>query len=254
MEIMQSLIDKVREMRKADEEESHQKIMVNGREGKIIMAESMADLFEQCLEENLEMPSLPELAIARIDADLATRDGRILWKYNWMTGSALARVSDGYSDEGVFIHYNPFKDDKDRILAYRRHSRSGGVPIDYALDYAVSDCISSEVDGKNIVAIPFWKIQESPRGVIKIEDVIKGGGHVVARLAFGNDMELLVRYIDRYIEVMKRSPFNPLEIGIWFSEDAVPSTMRPFELGDSGIGIYNRNLTNKEYRAIGLKK
>jgi len=43
-------------------------------------------------------------------------------------------------------------------------------------------------------------------------------------------------------------------MGVWFSEDAAVNTMRPFELGDPGIGIYNRNLTNKRYRAIGLKK
>ena len=90
--------------------------------------------------------------------------------------------------------------------------------------------------------------------MISLKDIISGRGHVVALGAFGNDKYLLDSYIEKYIEVMKKGPFTPAEMGVWFSEEAGINTLRPFELGDSGIGIYNRNLTNKEYRTLALRK
>lgn len=127
---------------------------------------------------------------------------------------------------------------------------AGGIPL---YEEEARNLLSME-DKKSVIIVPYEEISASPRGVISVRDFLQGGnGHVVARGAFGNSIGLLNSYMASYIQLMKTSPFTPLEIGVWFSKDEGKNTMRPLEIGDSGIGIYNRNLVNKEYRTIGIR-
>ena len=245
---MTGIIDTIRELEIEQEKELSQTLIIDGRTAFVKTAKSMADLFLLCYEQNLERITAPQLAKARIghDSDVA----ELLWKYNFVTCSDLARVQSQGKDYGVFTHVNVFGTEPNRIQAYARPIRTGGIEL---TEEEVEFILSKE-DGKNVIVVPHQQIKESPRGVISLRDVLQDKGHVIAIGALGNDRNLLEAYIQRYIQIMKKSPFTPLEIGVWFSEDAGKNTMRPIELGDSGVGIYNRNLTNRYYRTIAFKK
>lgn len=240
----------IEELEKIEQEELGKMLLIGGREARFIVGKSMADLNRQCYEQELEMISMPQLFKKRVENGIDSDLGRLLWKYDILTGSNLGRVEYKERDYGLFTHLNIFGTEENKIQAYQRPLRTGGIEV--ASD-EIDRALSME-DGINVIITPFQTIRNSPRGKISLRDILKGDGHAVAKGASGNDLELLEQYLMDYLKIMKKSPFNPLEMGIWFSEDAGINTMRPFELGDSGIGIYNRNLTNKEYRTLALRK
>jgi hypothetical protein len=171
-----------------------------------------------------------------------------------MTSSNLGRLHvPGHlagADRGVFTHINVFGSDADRITAYQRPLRGGGFDI----HPNEAERILEMRDDHDVIVVPFDEIRASPRGVISLTDAYNGGnGHTVVRGSLANNRELIRHYITKYIKVMRMGPFTPGEIGIWFSEGAEANTMRPLEIGDSGIGFYNRNMVNKLYRAIAFR-
>ncbi len=250
---MRKLNQIIEELEHEKESDFRQTLSIDGRESIILEGNSMADLFIKCYEQNLEMIMMPQIARARADADLYSETGKILWKYNWMTQSALSRIDFSGRDYAVFSMGNPFSgrgrsdNERLRIRNYGRGLVSGGIPLTTEEVNHMADLRKR----KQVTFFPYEKITKSPRGVISITDFLQ---HVVALCAFGNDQKLVEDYAAKYIKVMKRSPYTALEIGVWFSKDEATNTMRPLEIGDSGIGIYNRNLVNKEYRTIGIKK
>ncbi len=242
-----NLTEKIKELEKEKQRELRCNLSIYGAEAKVLTAKNMAELLRLAYPD-FKIPNLPLIAEARIDApnDLS----EFLWRYNWLTSSTLSRVECGGKDYGVFAHINPF-DPMERLIELYQESIGQGEVRLYENDVRQ---LLSKVDGKNIIAVPFKDIKNSPRGVVPLRDIVRDKRHVVALGAFGNNKQLLDSYVKKYIEVMSDSPFTPSEMGIWFSEEAGINTLRPFELGDSGIGIYNRNLTNKEYRALGLTR
>ena len=239
---MPQLTEIIENLEQEKGQELKQTLSIDGREAYVLNGESMADLFQQCLERNIEMITMPQIAKARVDADLNSEQGRLLWKYNWMTQSALSRLYTGTEDDlAAFTIGNIFPNEQKRISAYQRNLVSGGIPLNEGEFPIIWEGIG----------IKYTTISNSPRGVIPITGFLS---HPVVLGAFGNNEQLVKDYAAKYVEVMKKSPFTPLEIGVWFSKDDAPNTMRPLEIGDSGIGIYNRSLYNKGYRTIGLKK
>ena len=247
---MVTITEKIQALERQRQKEFAKPRNILDREAKILFGKSMADLYLQCEEQELDMITMPQIALARVNVDMNKELGTILWKYNWMTSSNLGRLEANGKDYGVFTHGNIFGNAKERIAAYQRTLRTGGLDVP---DEEAKKIIEMN-NGHDVIVVPFQQIRQSPRGVISLRDVCSGKRHVVVDGSLGNDISLVDAYIIKYINVMQKSPFTPLEIGVWFSEDAGINTIRPLEIGDSGIGIYTRNLTNKEYRTIGLKK
>ena len=247
--ITQPLIRKIKSLERKKQEELSGKLEIYGMEAKVITGDGMAKLHRQADEQGLEIPTEPFLAKARVESDDELRE--FLWRYDWLSSSALSRVQHKGKDYGVFTHVNPFDSEEKRIQSYEKSTGKEAVQ----LNEEDAKRIFSMEDGKDVIVVPFKYIIDSPRGKIPLRDIVYGDGHVVAMGAFGNDKQLLDAYVERYIDVMQKSKsFTPTEMGIWFSENAKLNTLRPIELGDSGIGIYNRNLTNNEYRTLALRK
>ena len=246
---MKTLSSKIKELEEERHIELSQPYLIFGLlKAEVISAQSMADLNRLAYQQGLEIPTLPLLAQARIASGGRTRE--FLWRYYWLSSSALSRVQHKGRDYGIFTHINPFRNEEDRIDAYKKSLGKDAVQL---TDNDISYLLSME-DGKDVIIVPFKNIISSSRGMISLKDVINKNGHVIAMGALRNDRELLDMYIESYIDMMQKSRFTPTEIGIWFSEGAKPNTMRPLAIGDSGIGIYNWNLTNRNYRAVALKK
>jgi len=248
MDRTDTLIKKIEELEKEKQKDLSQTYSIYGREAKVITGKSMAELHSLPYERGLEIPILQLLAQARIASGGRSRE--FLWKYHWLSGSALSRVQHKGKDYGVFTHINPFRTEEDRIDAYKKSLGKDAVQL---TDNDIAYLLSME-DGRDVIIVPFKNIISSPRGMVSLKDVINRKGHVIAMGALRNDRELWYMYIESYIDMMQKSQFTPTEIGIWFSEGAKPNTMRPLAIGDSGIGIYNWNLTNKEYRTLALRK
>jgi len=245
---MLSLRERIKRLEEEEERELSYNYNIFDRiKTKVITGESMVDLYSQCSQQNLEMITMPDLAERRIHLENGG-SLRFLWKYNWLTSSALSRITHKGQDYGVFTHVNPFGTEEKRIQRYRNVVHGAAKIEDEDIEY-----ILSMKDDKNVIIVPYQQISNAPRGVISLKD-IKLGNNIVASGSFGNDEQLLDDYIETYTKVMAINLFNPNEMGVWFSEDAKENTMRPLELGGPGIGIYNRNLTNKKYRTIGLHK
>lgn len=245
---MSNLSKRIDQLEREKQIEFSQPHLIYEKENKVISGQNMADLHRLTYQQGLGIPTLPLLAEARIDSSGKLRE--FLWRYNWMSSSVLSHIEHEGKGYSVFTHINPFRTEENRIQAYERSLGKSAVQLN---EEDIQYILSME-DGKKVIVIPFEDIRNSPRGVISLSDIVRGKGHSVALGAFGNDRKLLDAYIKRYVQIMEKCPFTPTEIGIWFSEDAKLSTMRPLEIGDSGIGIYARNLTNKEYRTLAFKK
>ncbi len=245
---MNTLDNKIDEIEEEKQIEFSQPNLIYRRETKVISGQSMAELHRLAYKQGLEIPALHVLAEARINSGGRLRE--FLWKYYWLSSSALSRVQHKGKDYGIFTHINPFRTEENRSNAYQKFLGKGAVQL---TNNEISYLLSVE-DGKNVIIVPFKDIRNSPRGMVSLKDIVNRKKHVVVMGALRNDKELLDLYIEVYIDVMQKSQFTPTEMGVWFSEDAKINTMRPLAIGDSGIGIYNWNLTNKYYRALGIKK
>ena len=255
------LLEKIEELEcKVREDFSRRwNIILNGkkRELSTIQSKSLHELYVHAFETEREILSSKDVAKLRAFTPLDSDLSRFLWAYDWFTSSNLGKLKISRNEQyGVVTHINPFPNEEYRVEAFQRPLKSGGL----ILKLKEAKKIMSMSDGKDVIVFPYEPIDTGkvPRGVVTLKDIVgnyEQEPHPFALAVVGNEKHILYGYIKRYIKAMEKGWFSPNWMGQWVSIGETPNTMRPLEVGDRGIGFYNRNLLNKpEYNALATNK